>query len=303
MYYAWAAKDGALYFLKVRTDYTPPRDLKSVLATAWAAPTDTYPRYEYMYSSLNECTPAGGVAIADWLDFYGIPNAIVSGCVSGGTATSLCSTRAICPPLETSQAPSNPGPAMIESAVGAAPGAKKLYIAWTGTDASHTLNITSSSDQGLTWTKLWPPLPEYSVHAPALCEYRGRLYIAWTGTDGRLNVSSSADGTTFSGKVILTGPKSDASPALAVIGGQLALGWKPEDKYKAVERLHVLFSPDGVTFDSEWTSPDGAVQNCVQGPALAGGLTGARSGYIAWHDYYWAGGARIGLLGGVEPRP
>src|SRR3954454_9149604 len=68
----------------------------------------------------------------------------------------------------------------------------KIYIAWTGTDSGHHLNVESSSDSTYFSNKV--TLPESSIAAPALAVFGGKLYIAWTDTAHHLNVESSSNG-------------------------------------------------------------------------------------------------------------
>jgi hypothetical protein len=115
------------------------------------------------------------------------------------------------------------------------------YIAWTGTDAQHHLNIENL------YTGIKRTLPDTSSAAPALAVFQGRLFLAWTGTDAQhhLNVESSADGLNFDHKTVLdappgppgvfnglnaTTPASDG-PALAPApGGQaLCIAWTGTD--------------------------------------------------------------------------
>jgi hypothetical protein len=96
------------------------------------------------------------------------------------------------------------------------------YIAWTGTDSQHHLNIENLS------TKAKVTLPQTSSAAPALAVYKGRLFIAWTGTDPQhhLNIMSSADGLHFSYRTVL-GQTTHAldGPVLAVHVNALAIAW------------------------------------------------------------------------------
>jgi hypothetical protein len=137
---------------------------------------------------------------------------------------------------------SNAGPAII-TFQDQVTGTWAPYIAWTGTDPQHHLNIENL------YTGAKVTLPETSTGAPALAVYRGRLFIGWTGTDpqNHLNVESSADGLNFSDKTVL-GQTTIAydGPVLAVHNNDLVIGWTGTDL-----RLNYAYSFD--TFGQDWT--------------------------------------------------
>ena len=66
----------------------------------------------------------------------------------------------------------------------------RLYIAWTGADPAHHLNVASSSDGDTFDNKV--TLPDTSDAGPALAgsSSGGGLAIAWTGTD-KATISTS----------------------------------------------------------------------------------------------------------------
>ncbi|MGZ3493054.1 MAG: hypothetical protein ACXU9S_16415, partial [Gemmatimonadaceae bacterium] len=65
----------------------------------------------------------------------------------------------------------------------------KLYIAWTGTDPAHHVNVESSSN-GLTFG-IKVTLSDTSDAGPALAVSGGSLDIAWTGTDPHHHINVS----------------------------------------------------------------------------------------------------------------
>jgi hypothetical protein len=80
-------------------------------------------------------------------------------------------------------------------------------------------------------------LEEKSLVSCAVSSWRDRLYLAWTGTDNHINLASSADGRTITGKQRLAEASiyatygsvpgvAPCSPALAVSGGRLWLAWQ-----------------------------------------------------------------------------
>ena len=53
-------------------------------------------------------------------------------------------------------------------------------VAWTGTDAAHTLNVIWDAYGSPHKLTLWG---ETSIGAPALIYFSGNLLLAWTGAD------------------------------------------------------------------------------------------------------------------------
>ncbi len=69
-----------------------------------------------------------------------------------------------------------------------------LFLAWSGRDAEHSINVMVSRDgRGFGWDLARPEglvnlkTRERSHHSPALAWNRFGLQMAWTGTDGRIN--------------------------------------------------------------------------------------------------------------------
>ena len=147
----------------------------------------------------------------------------------------------------------------------------RLFLAWTGRDDHHRLNVISSAD-GTTFENK-QTLADTSIAGPALGVFRDRLFLAWTGRDDhhRLNVISSADGTTFENKQTLA-DTSIAGPALGVFRDRLFLAWTGRDDH---HRLNVISSADGTTFENKQTLAD----TSIAGPALAPFERGL---FIAW---------------------
>jgi hypothetical protein len=135
----------------------------------------------------------------------------------------------------------------------------RFYLAWTGTDQAHSINIQSTAD-GVTFTGK-VTLPATSIAAPALAVYQDRLFLSWTGTDAAhsLNVMSSRDGMSFSNKVTLQ-EQSAFGPAIAGSAARLTLGWTGTDG-----RLNVRSSADGRSFGSRVTLDD----RSIAGPGMA----------------------------------
>jgi hypothetical protein len=152
----------------------------------------------------------------------------------------------------------------------------RMYIAWRG-DGNNNLNVMMSVDDGQTFGSKTVS-PETSDDAPALATDGSTLYIAWKGHgNDNLNVATVAlDGPSGApigliNKVILS-DTSPVRPTLAVLNGNLYLGWKGDGN----DNLNVMVSTNqgrsfGAKLVSEETSP--------QAPALAahnGGL------FVSW---------------------
>ena len=158
----------------------------------------------------------------------------------------------------------------------------RLYLAWTGNNKAHDVNVASSSN-GVNFGNV-VTLPESSIDGPALTAFDGRLYIAWTGTNHQLNVESSSNGVNFGNKVTL--PESSyAAPALTEFqersgGTDLEIAWIGVDKD---HHLNLESSSNGVNFGNKVTLPETSIAAALStfkpGPALTS--LGGRL-YIAW---------------------
>jgi hypothetical protein len=111
----------------------------------------------------------------------------------------------------------------------------RLYLAWTGTDSGHTLNVASSPD-GVNFDA--PALPfrggVNTDSAPALAVggTPEELFLAWTGTDPNhhINVAASTNGVSFSSLFIGQGAfQGPALAGLAPTDDLLFLFWSGTD--------------------------------------------------------------------------
>jgi hypothetical protein len=96
----------------------------------------------------------------------------------------------------------------------------RLYLAWTGCDAQHHLNIESSTD-GFNWVnKITLTNTAMDGTGPALVPYNNHLYIDWAGTDGNKseNVAYFNGGVSLLGKV--TFPESAGGGDVGMTVGQ-----------------------------------------------------------------------------------
>lgn len=154
------------------------------------------------------------------------------------------------------------------------PAANRTFIAWTGRDSSHSLNVMSSQDSALHNWGNKHTLNERSNHGPALLMFNGRLFLAWTGTDNRLNVKWSTDlGATWQNKRTLN-ETSPTEPALAVFNGKLILMWNGTD---SANRLNFIESSDlGLTWTNKVTLGDTSGHH----PAMVSGPDGIP--YFCW---------------------
>jgi hypothetical protein len=148
-----------------------------------------------------------------------------------------------------------------------------VYLAWTGTDRNHNLNVTVSTNRGMNF--LDPPAAPFAGQGrntdfgPALAAFNGALYIAWTGTDSNhhINIASSTDGVHFGNQVTpfaAQGRNTDFAPALTVFHGRLYVAWTGTDS----QHLNVASSVDGIHFGNQVTPFPGS-NNTTNAPALA----------------------------------
>lgn len=130
------------------------------------------------------------------------------------------------------------------------------YLAWTGTDGSHTLNVAESTD-GLHFSAP-AVLNQQSVNGgagPALAVFNGYLWLAWTGGFFDVNLETSTGGLSFGNKVIHSNMLSYTTPSIGVSGNDLYVAYPDLNNYSpggnAPTTLHPLvtaYSQDGVNF-------------------------------------------------------
>jgi hypothetical protein len=148
-----------------------------------------------------------------------------------------------------------------------------VYLAWTGTDPNHHINVTVSTNKGMNF--LDPPVTPFAGEGrntdfgPALAAFNGALYVAWTGTDSNhhINIASSTDGVHFGNQVTpfaSEGNNTGFAPALAVFHGRLYVGWTGTDSN---HHINVASSADGIHFGNQVTPFLGS-NNTVNAPAL-----------------------------------
>jgi hypothetical protein len=181
------------------------------------------------------------------------------------------------PPPIILQDSSNPNPEFsIDSPALSYGPQDNFYIAWTGNDPGHTINLMSAS-----WIDLssWGgklQLSEYSPYGPALAYGNGYLFIAWAGTDNRINIRRSSDGVTWndSDKVILQQWTID-SPSLAFVNNTLYLLFRSSSS----DQFFIMTSTDsGKSFSDFTTIPN---QTTDYTPAMT--LDG-NDLVLAWRD-------------------
>lgn len=125
----------------------------------------------------------------------------------------------------------------------------RLFLAWTGTDDKHRLNLMQSADATRFTGKV--TFEQTSTCGPALAFFRGRLYIAWVGTDEehRLNIAYTTDYRTLRGKKTLNESSHDG-PSLAVVKNRLYLLWRGTDRG---HELNLMSSAGGATWGGKLT--------------------------------------------------
>ncbi len=118
--------------------------------------------------------------------------------------------------------------------------ARRVVIAWAGTDAAHHLNVMTSS-AGVHFSNKMT-LAETSATRPAVARLGNTpsspVAIAWTGTDPahHLNVLYDVYGPRPQ-KLTLPNDTSAVSPALTIFNGDLMLAWTGTDSGR---RLNIL---------------------------------------------------------------
>lgn len=163
------------------------------------------------------------------------------------------------------------------SGPGLAFGDNKLFLAWTGTDQNHSLNVISSSD-GITFSNK-VTLGETSGAGPALV-FLNRLYLLWRGTDQNhsLNIMQSTDGVNFTNKITLS-DSSDFHPGLNVgINGSFYLPWTGRDTSHSLNILHnVEFSTSPTNLKFKQTFSESSVAGLTVAP-----LEDGHELFMAW---------------------
>ena len=122
----------------------------------------------------------------------------------------------------------------------------KVSLAWTGTNADHSLIVAQSCD-GLHFGTPVVFGSNTSFAGPGLAAFRGYLWIGWAG-DNRIDLATSTDGLHF-GNQFLVGTQqtynSYTSVALAATSTDLYLGFAGVDAYHT---LNLAVSPNGVSW-------------------------------------------------------
>jgi hypothetical protein len=122
----------------------------------------------------------------------------------------------------------------------------KVSLAWTGTNADHSILVGQSCD-GLNFPNAVIFGSNTSFAGPGLAAFQGLLWIGWAG-DNRIDLATSSDGLNF-GNQFLVGTQqtfnSYTSISLAATSSDLYLAFAGVDAYHT---LNIAFSPDGVNF-------------------------------------------------------
>ena len=171
-------------------------------------------------------------------------------------------------------------------------------VAWTGTDAAHTLNViwdAYGSPQKLT---LWG---ETSIGAPALTYFNGNLLLAWTGTDTHhsLNILPiGVAGPQVGTKTVLSQFSSQSGPTLSTFSNatssRLVLNWTTSSQH-----LNQAYSTDGTHFTASLgatglpqlsaTAPSSQYHQSEGGPEYWIGWTGTDTSHhlnLQWTAHF-----------------
>jgi hypothetical protein len=150
----------------------------------------------------------------------------------------------------------------------------RFFLAWTGKDSGHRINVIQSSDGGDTWSTR-VTLDASSPAGPALAVFKNRIYLAGRGKPREgsyLKIMLSGDGIRWENETRVLG-RAESGPALATLGPLLFIVWNGKDDY----RLNVRSSQDGVAFENHVTLEE----RTDASPAL-GGYGGHL--YLAWRE-------------------
>src|SRR5262249_440343 len=101
----------------------------------------------------------------------------------------------------------------------------RLYIAWTGTDAGHHLNVESSADGFNFSNKFVLNYTTTYVDGPALAVYGGVLAIAWVGDGNLLHYAYSFDPANYWQPAGTIPYQSYFRPSLDEINGDFRMSW------------------------------------------------------------------------------
>lgn len=125
-----------------------------------------------------------------------------------------------------------------------------VVVAWTGTDANHSLNVlVGNPPLGFTKLTLWH---DNSFTSPSVAMLNGDVYLVWAGADAAhtLNVAQiiPRGGLSVGAHTTLRGWSSIARPSVVYDpnGQQLLMSWTSTD-----QRIHFATSKDGM----RWTQP------------------------------------------------
>lgn len=149
----------------------------------------------------------------------------------------------------------------------------RLYLAWTGCDAQHHLNIEYSTD-GTNWgNKVTLTDTAMDGTGPALVPFNNDLYIAWAGTDSpsHMWIGYFNNSPTLLNHTRLA-DSTNKSPSMAVYSSRIWLAWTGTD---TAHHLNFEGSFDGITFTNKATTTDGS----SVGPGIA---TFNNRLYVGW---------------------
>jgi hypothetical protein len=136
------------------------------------------------------------------------------------------------------------GPAL--SSVYVPNGTSESVLAWTGTDASHHLNVETSGD-GLHFSGK-RTLAETSLQRPdvALATPAGAVALAWTGTNADHSLNVLYDVYGHQRKLTLWNESSGSAPAL-LLGPGFYLAWTGTDANHSLNLMPIQVTEAGLT--------------------------------------------------------
>jgi hypothetical protein len=125
---------------------------------------------------------------------------------------------------------------------------KVIWVAWSGTNAGHNLNLFVGTPDHIFDRKIFRP-NDSSPCGPALGVLNGRVYLAYRGMNNGLYVVDGADDPQSTAHRVEQ-ETTEYSPALTGYAGRLYLAWIGTDSER---RINILSSTDGNRWDNKWT--------------------------------------------------
>jgi hypothetical protein len=160
---------------------------------------------------------------------------------------------------------------------GIAYGKGLIFLAWI--DQDDRVNVIASPDGTYWGEKNQIADQTHRKCPPALAYFNDRLYLAWTErTHGNhisvtsFNVSDNGDLAHYGKATLDEESTNESGPALTVANDRLYLAWQSHN-----DRINVISSPDGKTFEGKVTLHEHSPHTATPGITFGNGFF-----YVAW---------------------